>query len=145
MMGALTASITAMTIRAPDMALASLITGENPGAQTLLVSMLIGATTNTVAEIAWCRSAITTTNLGVHAAAYATPPLSLMWLALLGGITVQNPALLALGALLIIGANIGTNLGNHRRKRTNKHEHPSEAVNRLHAHMRAEAQRPSSR
>ena len=32
--------------------------------------------------------------------------LSLLWLTLLGGITVERPALLALGAALIVGANV---------------------------------------
>ena len=40
---------------------------------------------------------------------YATPLLSLLWLTLIGNISVREPALLVMGAAVIVGANVLAN------------------------------------
>ena len=111
MMGTLTAWLFSTCLWAPGMALAALLLREQPDARTLMIGLTLGMTTSAIADITWFRAAIASSNLGIHAAAYATPLLSLTWLALLGGISIQQPELLVLGALLILGANVVANRG----------------------------------
>ena len=52
------------------------------------------------------RANLLTRNLGIIGMTYATLPLSLLWLALLGEIDVERPLYLAAGAALIVASNL---------------------------------------
>ena len=58
-----------------------------------------------------------TTNLGIHTVNYSTTLLSLLCLTLIGNISVREPALLALGAVLIIAGNVGANIATNRTRK----------------------------
>ena len=52
------------------------------------------------------RANLMTRNLGIIGMTYATLPVSLVWLALLGEIEVERPLYLAAGAALIVASNL---------------------------------------
>ena len=52
------------------------------------------------------RANLLTRNLGIIGMTYATLPLSLLWLTLLGEIDVERPLYLAAGAALIVASNL---------------------------------------
>ena len=52
------------------------------------------------------RANLMTRNLGIIGMTYATLPMSLLWLALLGEIEVERPVYLAAGAALIVASNL---------------------------------------
>ena len=60
------------------------------------------------------RANLLTRNLGIIGMTYATLPLSLLWLALLGEIDVERPIYLAAGAALIVASNLLAHFGGRR-------------------------------
>ena len=67
------------------------------------------------------RANLMTRNLGIIGMTYATLPLSLIWMAVLGEIDVERPILLAAGAALVVASNILVHLlGNQPPQRGSK-------------------------
>ena len=109
-MGAMLLSAVAMTFWIPALSLAAALTGERPPPESLAIALLAGATAS-----AWPRSPGHRDNqpgnpcgqLQRHAAqpALADPHRN---------ISVREPALLALGAVLIIAGNVGANIATRR-------------------------------
>ena len=83
--------------------------GEALRPGTLLVASIAGLTF-VIPNVAWRRANLMSTTLAINALAYATPLLSLVWLALLSQIGAVRMDLLLLGALLIVASNVGVSL-----------------------------------
>lgn len=60
------------------------------------------------------RANLLTRNLGVIGMTYATLPLSVVWLALLGEIAVERPLYLAAGTALVVASNLLVHLLGNR-------------------------------
>ena len=76
---------------------------------TLLVASIAGLTF-VIPNVSWRLANLVSTTLAINALAYATPLLSLVWLALLSQIGAVRMDLLLLGAVLIVASNVGVSL-----------------------------------
>ena len=65
-----------------------------------------GMALNTLSVIPWRAGNLMTSNLAVNAVSYATPPLTITWLTMLGITEVARPDLLVTGAVTITVANL---------------------------------------
>ena len=83
--------------------------GEEFRPGTLLVASIAGLTF-VIPNVSWRLANLVSTTLAINALAYATPLLSLVWLALLSQIGAVRMDLLLLGAVLIVASNVGVSL-----------------------------------
>ena len=107
--GALVVSFSASLLVAILAGSLALSGGEEFRPGTLLVALIAGLTF-VIPNVSWRLANLVSTTLAINALAYATPLLSLVWLALLSQIGAVRMDLLLLGALLIVASNVGVSL-----------------------------------
>ena len=107
--GALVVSFSASLLVALLAGSLALSSGETLRPGTVLVAFIAGLIF-VIPNVAWRRANLMSTTLAINALAYATPLLSLVWLALLSQIGAVRMDLLLLGALLVVASNVGVSL-----------------------------------
>ncbi len=107
--GALVVSFSASLLVALLAGSLALSSGEEFRPGTLLVALIAGLTF-VIPNVSWRLGNLVSTTLAINALAYATPLLSLVWLALLSQIRAVRMDLLLLGAVLIVASNVGVSL-----------------------------------
>ena len=85
---------------------AGLVGGEEIGPRVLVIGVVGGALTNSVAGIAWRKVNFTTGHLGINALAYMTPVVSLSFLAAFSMVEIPRPDYLVIGTVAIVAANL---------------------------------------
>ena len=76
------------------------------GLTTLLTGYAGGLFVNSIANIAWRKAVLETSNLGINALGYTTPLISLGWLFLLSEAEIARIDCLLAGAILIVAASL---------------------------------------
>ena len=107
--GALVVSFSASLLVAILAGSLALSGGEEFRPGTLLVALIAGLTF-VIPNVSWRLANLVSTTLAINALAYATPLLSLVWLALLSQIGAVRMDPLLLGAVLIVASNVGVSL-----------------------------------
>ena len=107
--GVLTGIVVAALVAIPVNLALGLARGESPAgieAEDYALAFGVGLFSLGFCTVLFRRANLMTRNLGIIGMTYATLPVSLLWLALLGEIEVERPLYLAAGAALIVASNL---------------------------------------
>ena len=107
--GVLTGIVVAALVAIPVNLALGLARGESPAgieASDYALAFVVGLFSLGFCTVLFRRANLMTRNLGIIGMTYATLPVSLLWLALLGEIEVERPLYLAAGAALIVASNL---------------------------------------
>ena len=107
--GVLTGIVVAALVAIPVNLALGLARGESPAgieSADYALAFVVGLFSLGFCTVLFRRANLMTRNLGIIGMTYATLPVSLLWLALLGEIEVERPLYLAAGAALIVASNL---------------------------------------
>lgn len=107
--GVLTGVVVAALLAAPANFALGMARGESPvgiAIEDYALAFGVGVFSLGFCTILFRRANLMTRNLGIIGMTYATLPMSLLWLALLGEIEVERPLYLTAGAALIVASNL---------------------------------------
>ena len=90
---------------------AALLVSETISLTDAATATLFGFLTGGISDVFFRTGTAFATNPALTAVLYITPVLSLLWIQLAHGINLENPALTATGAGVIIAANVAIHIG----------------------------------